>query len=57
MSFQVESIDHVEVFVRDREAAVAWYADVLGLKEVARWDPEPIMIGAGGSKLNARPST
>lgn len=51
MSFAVRHIDHVELFVRDLEAAARWYADVLGLQEVCRWDPEPIMIGVGGTKL------
>ena len=51
MPFAVERIDHVEVFVRDLEAAAQWYADVLGLREVTRWDPYPIMIGAGGTML------
>jgi catechol 2,3-dioxygenase-like lactoylglutathione lyase family enzyme len=49
--FSVESIDHVEVFVRDIDASVRWYARVLGLAEIGRWDPEPVMIGAGGTKL------
>ena len=30
MPFAVDRIDHVEVFVRDLEASVAWYAEVLG---------------------------
>jgi catechol-2,3-dioxygenase len=49
--FAVDHIDHVEVFVRDIEQACNWYAQVLGLQQVARWDPEPVMIGAGGTKL------
>ncbi len=51
VGFRVDRIDHVELFVRDLEAARAWYAEVLGLEEVHRWDPEPIMVGAGGTKL------
>ena len=51
MAFSVDQIDHVEVFVRDIEAAVRWYADVLGLREIRRRDPEPIMIAAGDTKL------
>ena len=51
MPFQVQSIDHVEVFVRDIPAAIRWYGDVLGLVELQRWDPEPVMIGAGSTKL------
>lgn len=51
MSFAVDRIDHVEVFVRDIEQACQWYERVLGLKEMSRWDPEPVMIGAGDTKL------
>lgn len=51
MSFAVEQIDHVEVFVSDIEASVRWYRDVLGLAEITRWDPEPVMIGAGDTML------
>jgi catechol 2,3-dioxygenase-like lactoylglutathione lyase family enzyme len=51
MTFAVECIDHVEVFVRDLEAAVRWYADVLGLCEIRRWEPHPVMIGVGETKL------
>jgi catechol 2,3-dioxygenase-like lactoylglutathione lyase family enzyme len=50
MSFAVKAIDHVEVFVGDIAAAAKWYEDVLGLRELARWDPEPVMMGAGGTK-------
>jgi len=51
MPFTAQRIDHVEVFVRDLEAAARWYREVLGLQEVRRWDPEPVMIGAGGTQL------
>ena len=51
MSFAVKAIDHVEVFVGDLAAAAKWYQDVLGLKEITRWQPEPVMIGAGTTKL------
>ncbi len=51
MSYAVDRIDHVEVYVRDVDAAMAWYEKVLGLKEVFRSDPLPVMIGTGGSKI------
>jgi catechol-2,3-dioxygenase len=51
MAFTAQRIDHVEVFVRDLEAAVRWYDETLGLKEARRWNPEPIMVGAGGTML------
>lgn len=60
MSFSVDRIDHVEVFVRDLDAAARWYCEVLGLEEERRWNPEPVMIGVGGTKLalfQAKPGT
>ena len=48
------ALDHVEVFVPDREAAAAWYGEVFGLQRVAgteAWaaDPRgPLMISADG---------
>lgn len=51
MPFRPVRIDHVEVFVRDIDASMRWYGKVLGLTEVMRWDPEPVMIGAGGTML------
>ena len=51
MSFAVKAIDHVEVFVGDIAAAAKWYEDALGLKEMGRWEPEPVMVGAGATKL------
>jgi catechol-2,3-dioxygenase len=54
MGFTNLGIDHVEVYVRDLEASARWYAQVLGLRELARWEPEPVMIGPGqmsGTKL------
>lgn len=51
MPFNAQQIDHVEVLVQDIAAAARWYRDVLGLEEIVRWNPEPVMIGAGGTKL------
>lgn len=51
MAFQAKHIDHVEVFVRDLEAAVRWYGEVLGLREIERWDPHPVMVGVGHTML------
>lgn len=51
MSFAVNQIDHVEVYVRDVDSALLWYHDVLGLTEVRRWEPEPVLIGAGDTYL------
>lgn len=30
----LEKIDHVHVYVSDREAAVKWYTDVLGMRQI-----------------------
>jgi catechol 2,3-dioxygenase-like lactoylglutathione lyase family enzyme len=49
--FRVAQLDHVELFVPDRDAAAAWYARTLGLQAVAEhapWaaDPQgPLVIG------------
>lgn len=51
LPFEIQCIDHVEVVVRDLDAAIRWYAEVLGLQEICRWDPYPVMIGAGGTML------
>jgi hypothetical protein len=54
--FRVLQIDHVELFVTDRQAAAAWYESVLGLipiPEAAQWakDPEgPLMISSDQGK-------
>jgi len=50
------SIDHVELIVPDRQAATAWYQEVLGLTPVAgteHWadDPHgPLMISGDGGR-------
>lgn len=51
MSFQVDRIDHVEVFVRDIDEAARWYERVLGLRMIHRWEPDPAFLGAGGTCL------
>jgi catechol 2,3-dioxygenase-like lactoylglutathione lyase family enzyme len=54
--FRVAQIDHVELFVPDRRAAAAWYAEVLGLAPLPgaeRWaaDPGgPFMISPDGGR-------
>jgi catechol 2,3-dioxygenase-like lactoylglutathione lyase family enzyme len=49
--FRVKRIDHVEVMVSDIARAERWYRDVLGLRRITAWEPEPVMIGRGGTKL------
>ena len=43
----LQRIDHVHVFVRDRAAAVRWYAEVLGLAPL----PEFVHWASGGGPL------
>jgi len=52
-TFRVQQIDHVELFVPDMGAALAWYRDVLGLEPVAKtwaWAEagEPHMLSSDG---------
>jgi catechol 2,3-dioxygenase-like lactoylglutathione lyase family enzyme len=44
--FELQRLDHVAITVRDVQASVAWYADVLGLERRYDWD-EPAMMCAG----------
>jgi catechol 2,3-dioxygenase-like lactoylglutathione lyase family enzyme len=52
--FQVDQIDHVEVFVPDRREAAEWYRRVLGLTIIPQYeywssDPRgPLMISSDG---------
>jgi catechol 2,3-dioxygenase-like lactoylglutathione lyase family enzyme len=54
MAFRAQQIDHVEVWVSDRQAAAEWYLRVLGLtvvEEYRHWsaDPRgPLMISSDG---------
>jgi catechol 2,3-dioxygenase-like lactoylglutathione lyase family enzyme len=56
MSFRVEQIDHVELFVPDRSEAAAWYAEVLGLDPLPgaeKWAAlpgGPLMISPDGGR-------
>jgi catechol 2,3-dioxygenase-like lactoylglutathione lyase family enzyme len=57
--FRVAQLDHVELFVPDRDVAAAWYARTLGLevlRDHAAWAADsdgPLMIGTAhaGTKL------
>ena len=58
-TFRVLQIDHVELFVPDRQEAADWYCRVLGLRVVPgleQWTANPggplmIATAAGGTKL------
>jgi catechol-2,3-dioxygenase len=51
MTFHLDRLDHVSLNVSDREAAIAWYADVLGLEQrnEPRQDGWPVFMGAFGA--------
>jgi catechol 2,3-dioxygenase-like lactoylglutathione lyase family enzyme len=51
--FQLECIDHVALLVRDVEASVRWYEDVLGLDRAHQdvWGSFPAVVGKGGTSL------
>ncbi len=48
-SFKIESLDHVAIRVKDMEASIQWYEDVLGLKKykLEKWGEFPIFMLAG----------
>jgi catechol 2,3-dioxygenase-like lactoylglutathione lyase family enzyme len=55
--FRVQRLDHVHVFVSDRAAAVAWYAEVLGLEKrydyTEHGDPRgPIVLSSDGGETH-----
>ena len=53
-AFRVDQIDHVELFVPDRQEAARWYGRILGLvvvKEYEHWAKDargPLMISSDG---------
>jgi catechol 2,3-dioxygenase-like lactoylglutathione lyase family enzyme len=46
-------IDHVSLDVRDRQASIAWYEEVLRLSPHARHDhgDQPVFLGPEGARL------
>ena len=54
---EIDGVDHVHVFVADRSAAEAWYADVLGMKalpEFRHWaaDGGPLTLADAGGTVH-----
>lgn len=51
--FQLESLDHIAIAVRDVEASRRWYADVLGLerRHEDTWGEVPTMMAAGSTMV------
>jgi catechol-2,3-dioxygenase len=50
---KVEGIDHVALAVRDVEASVVWYRDVLGLGRMHEdaWGNHPAVMGTGNTSV------
>lgn len=49
---EVEGVDHVAFAVADQAASIAWYRDVLDLREIhPEWERHPAMLARGGSGL------
>jgi catechol-2,3-dioxygenase len=50
-TFHLQRLDHVSLNVGDRERAIAWYAEMLGLhqKNEPAADDEPVFLGAFGA--------
>ncbi len=57
--FQLESLDHVAIAVRDVAASRRWYAEVLGLerRHEETWGDVPTMMCAGSTMLALFPRT
>jgi len=52
------SLSFVELAVRDLDAAIAWYREVLGLHEVMRDDAHSfVLLGAGSTRLALKRGT
>jgi catechol-2,3-dioxygenase len=53
LGMQITRIDHVSLDVRDRQSAIAWYEEVLGLRAGSRHriPDQPIFLGPAGARL------
>lgn len=57
MTPELQGIDHIHVFVRDRDRAVRWYREVLGFEPVTgleTWaaDGGPLTLGDAGGHIH-----
>jgi catechol 2,3-dioxygenase-like lactoylglutathione lyase family enzyme len=52
-AMRLHRIDHVSLDVSDRQASLAWYEEVLGLRATSRPGPpgEPVFMGPDGSQI------
>ena len=58
MAFKIDFLDHVAIRVRDLDASVAWYKNVLGLTkyQLPEWGAFPIFMMAGTSGVALFPA-
>lgn len=51
--FEIESIDHVALAVRDVRRSAEWYQQVLGLRRLYEdaWGDLPAVVGIGGTSI------
>ena len=53
--FSIQDVDHIEMFVSDREKAAKWYGEIFGLKpiqELEIWSKiGPLFIGNGDKEV------
>ena len=56
--FKIRQIDHVALTVKDLEASIAWYHDVLGLERKHQdvWGAVPAMLYAGNTAVALFPA-
>src|SRR5437868_6082061 len=54
--FEIDTLDHVALSVRDLERSARWYADVLGFKRLheGKWNGIPIFVGNDAAVVAAR---
>jgi catechol 2,3-dioxygenase-like lactoylglutathione lyase family enzyme len=55
---QLEGIDHVALAVRDVDASLQWYIDVLGLERYhdGMWNGIPVFVGKGNTRIALFPA-
>lgn len=56
--FDINFLDHVAIFVRDMDASVKWYRDVLGLSyyQLEAWGEFPVFMLSGKSGIAIFPA-
>ena len=57
--FEIDTLDHVALAVRDLERSARWYADVLGFKRLheGKWNGIPIFVGNDAAAVALFPAS